>query len=314
MILFLLKRKRFVFGVLFLVTLLTWSIVNTVLHDGEIRQVRFFYDDKGNLIDAPPYPPFTVFLLGSDKFGYDLGQMMIEGAKYTIGITLIVAILRLLLSLVASSLIYSVRPRLFGFLKSLFEPFSVVPQTIIVYFILFSVLWMPIDGFQTPFWKRALFETVILIIIAIPNLTIHLANEMRIVEKEDFIVASKTLGASKRYIYFKHIVPHVYEKWILLFGQQFTQVLQLLAHLGFMKLFFGGTFVSYGMIVDDPRSVSYEWSGVIGGSLPYLYSSQWIIIVPVLFFIFTAISVAFINDSIKSYFQRKEYTFKREKV
>ncbi|WP_284035906.1 hypothetical protein [Neobacillus sp. 114] len=77
-----------------------------------------------------------------------------------------------------------------------------------------------------------------------------------------------------------------------------------------MKLFFGGTFVSYGMIVDDPHSFSYEWSGVIGGSLPYLYSSQWIIVVPVLFFIFTVISIAFINDSIKSYFQRKDHTFK----
>ena len=301
MAIFLLKRKRFVVSVLFLVTLFSWSIIN----NGEIEQVRFITDKSGNLLDAPPYPPFTVFLLGSDKLGFDLGQMMIAGAKYTIGITLIVAILRMVLSIFLSSFIYSLKPRIYSVLKSFFEPFSVVPQTIIAFFILVSVLWMPIDGFPNPFWQRALFETIILVIIAIPNLTIQLSGEMRQVEKEPFIEAAKILGASKTSIFFKHIIPHVYEKWILLFGQQFIQALQLLAHLGFMKLFFGGSFIAYGDSNDPPRSISYEWSGVIGDSISYLFSDQWIILVPIIFFVLTAISVALINDSVKAYFQSK---------
>lgn len=301
MAIFLLKRKRFVVSVLFLVTLFTWSIIN----NGEIERVMFKTDKSGNLLNAPPYPPFTVFLLGSDRLGYSLGQMMIAGAKYTIGITLIVTILRMVLTIILSALIYSLKPRVYSVLKSIFEPFSVVPQTIIAFFILFSVLWMPIDGFPNPFWQRALFETIILVIIAIPNLTIQLSGEMRQVEKEPFIEAAKILGASKTSIFFKHIVPHVYEKWILLFGQQFIQSLQLLAHLGFFKLFFGGSFIAYGDAIDPPRSISYEWSGVIGDSISYLYSDQWIILVPILFFVLTAISVAFINDSVKAYFQSK---------
>ncbi|MBO0962251.1 ABC transporter permease subunit [Neobacillus sp. MM2021_6] len=301
MAIFLLKRKRFMVSVLFLVTLFTWSIIN----NGDIRQLRFHTDERGNLIDAPPYPPLTVFLLGSDKYGYDLGQMMIEGAKYTIGITLLVAILRMILSIIMSAFIYSLRPRIYSVLKSIFEPFSVVPQTIIAYFILHTVLWMPIEGFSTPFWQRALFETIILVIIAIPNLTIHLSGEMRQVEKEPFIEAAKILGASKTSVFFKHIVPHVYEKWILLFGQQFIQSLQLLAHLGFLNLFFGGSFIAYGESIDPPRSISYEWSGVIGSSISYIFSYQWIILVPIGFFMLTAISVALINDSVKAFFQNK---------
>jgi len=302
MAIFLLKRKRFVVSVLFLVTLFTWSILN----NGEIQQVRFNTDKSGNLLDAPPYPPFSVFLLGSDRLGYDLGQMMIVGAKYTIGITLLVAILRMFLSIILSAFIYSLKPKIYSVLKSIFEPFSVVPQTIIAYFILVSVLWMPIDGFPNPFWQRALFETIILVIIAIPNLTIQLSGEMRQVEKEPFIEAAKILGASQTSIFFKHIIPHVYEKWILLFGQQFIQALQLLAHLGFMKLFFGGSFIAYGDSNDPPRSISYEWSGVIGDSISYLFSNQWIILVPIIFFVLTAISVALINDSVKAFFQHKE--------
>jgi peptide/nickel transport system permease protein len=315
MILFyLLKRKRFLISALFLITLVTWSILNTVLNHGHIRQLRFRTDDKGNFIDAAPYPPFSAFLFGSDRYGYDIGMMLVEGAKWTVGVTLVVVILRMLISLLLSSLVYSLKPRFYEGIKSIFEPFSIVPQTIICYFILFSVLWEPSTGFSNPFWQRALFQTFIMAIVAIPNLTIHLTSEMRSVEKESFIEAAKTLGASKSSIFFKHIIPHVYEKWIILFGQQFFQSFQLLAHLGFMKLFFGGTDVAYG---DDtpPRSLSFEWSGLIGDGISYLYVQQWIVLVPMAFFIATAVSVALINDSIKDYFKNGKviYLKRREK-
>jgi peptide/nickel transport system permease protein len=285
-------------------TLVTWSILNTAVNNGHIRQLRLHMDDKGNLLDAPPYPPLTVFLLGSDKYGFDFGMMMIEGAKWTIGVTLIVAIFRMIFSIFLSSFVYTLRPKIYEGVKSIFEPFSIVPQTIICFFILYSVLWEPIDGFANPFWERALFQTLIMVCVAIPNLTIHLSGEMRSVEKEDFIEAAKTLGAGRISIFFKHILPHVYEKWIILFGQQFIQSLQLLAHLGFMKLFFGGTKVPYGDPDTPPRTLSYEWSGIVGDSISYIYVHQWIILVPIGFFIATAISVALINHSIKEYFQK----------
>ncbi|WP_413298815.1 ABC transporter permease subunit [Bacillus sp. 1P10SD] len=306
MLVFLLKRKRFLFSALFLIVLFTGSIIHTVFNDGEISQVKFHTDKKGNIIDSPPYPPLTEFFFGSERYGYDLGQIVLEGAKWTIGVTFIVVIFRMVISIFLSSFIYSLNNRMYNGLKTIFEPFSVVPQTIIAYFILYSVLWMPIDGFPQPFWQRAIFETFILVIIAIPNLTIHLSSEMRLVKQETFIEASKILGSSKLYIFFKHIIPHVYEKWILLFGQQFIQTLQLLAHLGFMKLFFGGTFVPYGGPIEEPpHSVSYEWSGLVGGNISYLYNDQWIVLVPIVFFITTAICVALVNDSFKDYFQNK---------
>lgn len=305
MLIYLFKRKRFLISFLFLSTLVIASMLNTVLNDGKIRQTMVQTDENGNILDKPPYRPFTEYILGSDRYGYDLVHLLVEGAKWTIGIVLIVALLRMILSIIISSFVFSLKPAFFNSMKSIFEPFSVVPQTIIAYFILFSVLWRPGDGFHTSFWERATFETIVLVFLAVPNLTIHLANEMKIVERESFIEVARTLGAGKARIFFKHIVPHVYEKWILLFGQQFIQSLTLLAHLGFMSLFFGGTIPPS----DDgtpPRSVSYEWSGVIGGDISYLYSYPWIVLVPIGFFIATSISVALINESIKSYFQSED--------
>ncbi|MEH7308214.1 peptide ABC transporter permease, partial [Neobacillus drentensis] len=76
----LMKRKRFLISALFLVTLFTLSILNTVVNAGEIRQVKFHSDEQGNIIDRPPYPPFSVFIFGTERYGYDLGHIMIEGA------------------------------------------------------------------------------------------------------------------------------------------------------------------------------------------------------------------------------------------
>jgi peptide/nickel transport system permease protein len=171
---------------------------------------------------------------------------------------------------------------------------------------------MPMTGFHTSLRQRVLFELFILVLIAIPNLTMQLSNELRIVRKESFIEASQTLGAGKTYIFYKHMIPHLYEKWILLFGQQFLQVLQLLTHLGYLGLFFGGTIVQYGSD-DPPKSVSNEWSGMIAANVDFLHVHQWILLVPMAFFVLTAISVFLINDSIKDYFQIKDRIRERQK-
>jgi peptide/nickel transport system permease protein len=47
--------------------------------------------------------------------------------------------------------------------------------------------------------------------------------------------------------------------------------------------------------------------GLIGGNLSYLFIHQWILLVPMFFFVLTAISVFFINDSVRDYFGMKDW-------
>lgn len=209
-------------------------------------------------------------------------------------------------------MIYTLKPGFYKIFKIVFEPFSVVPQTVITFFILVSVLWMPETGFHISLWKRVLFELLILVLVAIPNLTLQISNELTIVRKESFIEASQTLGAGNMYIFFKHMIPHLYEKWILLFGQQFLQVLQLLTHLGYLGLFFGGTIVQYNSD-DPPKSVSNEWSGMIAANVDFLHVHQWILVVPMAFFVLTSICVFLINDSVKEFFQMKDRIREQQK-
>ncbi|WP_041963911.1 hypothetical protein, partial [Mesobacillus selenatarsenatis] len=217
----LLKTKKFIFGASFLVILLTLSILNTVFNDGEIRQAPLFYNEDGTLEKSPPYPPFDVFLFGSDMYGYDMLHTVIEGAKYSIGIVIVVAFFRMTLSILLSYFLFRVPERIFNLIKAISEPLSFFPQTLISYFLLSTVVIYTIDGFHHPFWVRALYEFIILILIALPALTVQLIEQKRKVWREEFIESAITLGGSKRHIYFKHVLPQLYEEWILMFGQQF---------------------------------------------------------------------------------------------
>jgi peptide/nickel transport system permease protein len=303
----LLKKKKFIFGASFLVILMTLSILNTVLNDGEIRQKQFFYDENGNLEKAPPFKPFDVFPLGSDMYGYDILHTVIEGAKYSIGITVIVAVFRLLFSIVFSYMLFRISDRSFKWVKSLSEPLSFFPQTLVAYFLLRTVVLYTLEGFHHPFWLRALYEFIILILVALPALTVQLTEQNRRVWNEEFVEAAITLGGSKRHIYFKHILPHLYEEWILIFGQQFLQVLTLLVHLGVLKVLFGGTVLGFGSgSGDPPSSVTHEWSGLIGLNTRFLRINEWIIYVPIAFFTMTALSMAMINKALSDWFKEKD--------
>jgi peptide/nickel transport system permease protein len=299
----LLRTKKFIFGASFLVLLMTASMMNTVLNDGKIRQAQFFYDEKGNIEKAPPYPPFDVYLFGSDMYGYDMLHTVIEGAKYSIGIVLIVAFFRMLFSIVFSYFLFRVPERIFNVIKAISEPLSFFPQTLIAYFLLITVVMYTINGFHHPFWVRALYEFVILIMVALPSLTVQLIEQKRRVWNEEFVESAITLGGNKRHIYFKHILPQLYEEWILMFGQQFLQVLTLLVHLGVMMILFGGTIIGDG---DPPSSVTHEWAGLIGLNKRFMLAHEWIVYVPILFFTLTALSVAMINKAFSDWFKHKD--------
>ncbi|WHX40182.1 peptide ABC transporter permease [Mesobacillus sp. AQ2] len=304
----LLKTKKFIFGVSFLTILLVLSILNTVVNDGKIRQVPFVYNEDGSLDKAPPYPPFDVFVLGSDMYGYDMLHTVIEGAKYSIGIVLIVAFLRMVLSVVLSYFLFRVPERIFKLLKAIAEPLSFFPQTLIAYFLLATVVMYTINGFNHPLWVRVVYEFIILVLIALPALTVQLIEQKRRIWKEEFIESAITLGGSKRHIYFKHILPQLYEEWILMFGQQFLQVLTLLVHLGVMLVLFGGTILGEG----PPSSVTHEWSGLIGLNKRFMLAYEWIVYVPILFFAMTALSVAMINKALSDFFSHKDMVRKNK--
>ena len=298
MIKLLLRNKSFMIGFLFLGGLLLASIANTVFNEGKIKQVQVIYNN-GQVVEKAPFPPSMQFPLGTDMNGYDLLHIIIEGAKYTIGISLTVALLQIIMGGLIGLLVSGYFPKVFNRLENFLDSFSVLPITLVAYFILVNVLTMPIDGFQQPFYVRALFEMVILICLPLPTIILYLGKEVTNLLSIEFVRASQTLGASTSRILFKHIFRHLRQRVIILFIQQFNQVLIVLAHLGLLKMFFAGTVIDYSPIQEPPKTLSFEWSGLIGDYIGLLYVHPMIVMVPILFFALTIISANLILKGIE---------------
>ncbi len=90
------RDVRFWLGVTFWSVLMIVSIGNTVFFDGNIRELTMMYNEKGEL-EAAPFSPSSKFWFGSDEKGRDLFQLIIEGAKWTVGASIVIAILRVVI-------------------------------------------------------------------------------------------------------------------------------------------------------------------------------------------------------------------------
>ncbi|PDY44557.1 ABC transporter permease [Bacillus pseudomycoides] len=289
------RDKKFWFSILFLVVLVGLSIGNTLWNGGHIRQVSLQYDAQGN-VEAPPFSPSSKFLLGTDRKGYDLLHLVIEGAKWTIGISAFIAMMRVVLGVFFGVLLGTYVKRGFSKIEAFFDSFTVIPTVMIAYFFLQFATSFANGEETTSFFERASFQVILLVALAVPTISLYVANEVRKLQKEEFIDAARILGGSRRRIVVKHLFPHLYMTFVLVLMQQFIQTLIIFLHLGLLEVFFGGT-VSFGRTEVD--SYTHEWSGLIGVYFRSLSVHPWIPLVPITFFGLTIFSGNMIVRSIE---------------
>ncbi len=270
------------------------SIGYTVFFDGNIRELTMMYNEKGEL-EAAPFSPSSKFWFGSDVKGRDLVQLIIEGAKWTVGASIIIAILRVIVGGGIGLLLGMYGKRSFPVISSFFDPFSIVPMVMISYFMLNEVLTFDSGAEVVPLYLRVAFQIIVLVCLAVPTVMLYVAQEVKRIKKEEFMLAATVLGGSKWHRLKRHIWPHILPSFLLLVAQQFVSVLLLLLHLGLLKLFFGGT-ILFGL---DADSVTKEWTGLIGQNFRHLTTHTWIVLIPIAFYSMTILSGNLISNSMQ---------------
>ncbi|MGG1610702.1 ABC transporter permease subunit [Bacillus wiedmannii] len=288
------RDVRFWIGITFLSVLMIVSIGYTVFFDGNIRELTMMYNEKGEL-EAAPFSPSGKFWFGSDVKGRDLVQLIIEGAKWTVGASIIIAILRVIVGGGIGLLLGMYGKRSFPVISSFFDPFSIVPMVMISYFMLNEVLTFDSGAEVVPLYLRVAFQIIVLVCLAVPTVMLYVAQEVKRIKKEEFMLAATVLGGSKWQRLRRHIWPHMLPSFLLLVAQQFVSVLLLLLHLGILKLFFGGT-ILFGL---DADSVTKEWTGLIGQNFRHLTTHTWIVLIPIAFYSMTILAGNLVSNSMQ---------------
>ncbi|PMC36382.1 peptide ABC transporter permease [Bacillus sp. UMB0899] len=318
----LLKNPLFLIGFLFITGLMTISIIYTLIVNGEVQQIQILYDEKGEVTESSPLSPsLSPFLpFGTDELGFDMLSKVIIGAKYTLFAAITIASLRMIISIALGLSLGFCSPKLNNYINSMIDGFNFIPLSLISLYLLSPFLYSGPNGFSYSLNERILIEVIVLTALAVPVLAVLIGNETNELLKKEFIKCAKTLGGSKFYIVRKHILPILKVRFWILFGEQFKQTLIVMTHLGLFNLYFGGTEITYGSFADPPQSVTYEWSGLIGGTKNYISWAPWIPLAPIICFTLTILAITFmvegyvrVNKNETVYVTRKKRNFKKRK-
>lgn len=308
------KNPLFLIGFVFIFGLLTASFIYSHIVNNEVRQIYHIYGEDHELVDSAPIAPRKEALLGTDKLGYDMLSKVLIGAKFTILAALIIALLRMVISVPIGLIVGTYFTNKKKYLNSVVDAFHFIPLTIIALYLLNPVLKMQPEGFTYSFIERMGIEILVLALLAVPILSVLIGNEAGELLKSEYVNSAKTLGGTKLHIIVKHIVPIMKDRFFILFGQQFVQTLIVMAHLGLFNLYFGGTLVSFDKLgTDPPQSITNEWSGLIGGTKIFLQWAPWIPLTPIICFALTILAVTLMVEGFSNVTTGRPVYFKKRK-
>ncbi len=232
-------------------------------------------DGTGKVL-VPPVPPSSMHPLGTDKHGYDLLTKLLYGAKYTVFLSMGIAVLRVLLGGLAGLLLgyYSRNSGKKNAGASYWSVLNGIPVFLVVWL---TMLGVSINAPASTFAMSCMLA-VILLAIGIPSVASVVKAKVIVLREKQFVTAAHSLGAGDLAIMFRHLLPHLKESLLILAVQEVVLILTLFGQLAIFNVFVGGT-----IMYTDPlefHSRSHEWGGLIGASRGHFYVHQWIFYMP----------------------------------
>lgn len=253
------RNKKFMTGFILIALLFIGSCVYTLAADPVIEADQYQYDDAGNMVQKAPFGPGEDHLLGTDRLGRHLDDLLLAGAKYTIGFALLVAALRIGGGfLLAIPYVLLMPARIRKFLDQFADGLHYVPQSLLAIMLLTPIL-APDSLLSFP--EKIIWQIVILFLLVLPLTTILLGKEIHQSLSSSYVTSGVVLGASRLQLLRKHVWPQIKIRCYILFGQQTLQVIVLFIHLGVFQLYFGGTVPGEEGFSGSPATS--EWSSQI---------------------------------------------------
>ncbi len=262
------------------------------------EQVRYELTDKGRELVAPLSPPSEDFFLGTDKGGRDILSLILYGARWTVGITFILAALKVLIGgLFGISAALNQRKNI-HMIKA--TPLNALPQIVFIYFVLARI------SINFPFNELILISifSVIVLIFGTPASAAAIEAVGRELASKEFFTAARASGAGNIYLVTHHILPFLKERLLTLFIGEMISVLNTIGQMGIFGVFLGVTVMTF----DPPtyNSRLHEWAGLVGQARFYIYNDQWILFGPLGAYIIFLTSLYMIHEGLKFNF-RKTY-------
>lgn len=302
------KSKRFLIGFTYLVVFVTASFIYSLyFKEDTLKPMRLLYDENGTLLAAAPFTPAEMPPLGSDRFGESIFYQILDGAKFTILFAIGISLLRVLFSSVLGILLSLYTKRFKKVLQAFTEVFYYVPTVFIAAILIFPVqvnIFSNQDAFIKPDLSLIFYQAAVLVFVAIPPLTMYISSEVDEFMKQEYILSSKIMGASRFHIICKHIRALLNERLFLLFMQHIAQTLLLTIHLALLDILIGGVQIKETDFGESKAiSLSNDWAGLIGLNYYEINNAMWIVASTLFAYFFTILMIKLMTAGIQDALQ-----------
>ncbi|MBW3112111.1 ABC transporter permease subunit [Bacillus sp. MCCB 382] len=244
----------------------------------------FLYGEDGSVVDTTPYPPSSLYWLGTDREGNDLFYMLVTGAKWTMLFAFVITLLRIFLAILMGVWLKNWFVSPYG--EGLLQAFTFIPQSLI------AIIWMtPFLLYEVrsapPFTmaESVFLQIMVMTAVGVPATAKMIGETVRHIHSFEFMDSARVLGGSSFHQARRHILPHLFPRLIVLSGRQLVQVLTLMLHLAIFHIFIGGTTITSGQEHDQFNvyaSLTKEWAGLIGSRYGELLLEPYIVFFPVM--------------------------------
>ncbi|PES77505.1 peptide ABC transporter permease [Bacillus cereus] len=302
------KSKRFLIGFTYLFILLSASFIYSWFFKDNIpKPPQLLYNNNNELLGKAPFPPSLIPPFGSDRFGESVFLQIIEGAKFTILLAVAISFFRILFGTCIGILLSLYAPKFKRFFQACSEVFYYIPTLFIAFILITPVNIVIISNADRldPNISFAFYQVLVLIFVALPTLSLYISSEVDEFMKQDYILSSQLLGASRFHIIKKHLRVLLLDRLFVLFMEHIVQTLILVIHLALLDIVIGG--IQMRELYDGvlkPVSLSNDWAGLIGLNRYEMNLSWWIIFYTLVSFFITILFIKLmtigIQDALKA--------------
>jgi ABC-type dipeptide/oligopeptide/nickel transport system permease subunit len=258
------KSRPATFGFIYVIAIIAIAILAPV-----ISPFDPYNQDLPNRLAPPSFP----HILGLDEFGRDVFSRLLHGATISLLVGLEVVLLSLLIGVVVGTVSGYYGGKVDMIFMRLADIFLAFPSLVL------AIGIMAVLG-------PSIFNVVLsLVVVSWPHYARVIRSQTITLKKMDFITAAIAIGASKKRILIRHIIPNTIPPIIILATLGMGSAILAEAGLSFL-----------GLGVNPPTP---SWGSMIASGRDYILQAPHIVIAPGLMITITVLAFNLLGDGLR---------------
>jgi peptide/nickel transport system permease protein len=260
-----------ILGVIVIITVLAPFIAEHILHRTPEEMVRQA-DGRFAILQ----PPSATYPLGTDDLGRDALTRLLYAGRVSLLIGFLVALISIIIGTLAGLAAGFYGGWIDDVLNAIIQFVFNIPSLLVL--ITLSVMFRP-DVWMLSLIFAAFFW---------PGTARQVRGVAMAARNLDYVVAAQALGASNRWVMFRHILPNV------------ANIIMVVAGFDVAAAILGESALSYiGFGVQAPQA---SWGNMLSGSMDLFHRAPWLVYPPGVMIFLTVLAVVLLADGLRDAF------------